>query len=194
VFETYGCREFMLIAAECECRQGLHLTAEHLWVEILDDAGNPAPAGEEGNVVVTDLFNYGMPFIRYATGDRAVASPEPCRCGRGLPLLSKIVGRQLDVIRTPDGRLIPGEFFPHLIKDFPAVRRFQVVQEEPDRAVLRVVADGMAPEAHRKLYDTVRQRLGPAMRFDIEPVEQIPLTAAGKLQVVVSHVPQRKAG
>src|SRR2546423_8189267 len=69
VFETYGSREFMLIGAECDRHDGLHLTAEQLLVEVLEDDGSPTPQGEEGNVVVTDLYNYGMPFIRYATGD-----------------------------------------------------------------------------------------------------------------------------
>src|SRR5262249_23980294 len=139
VFETYGSREFMLIGAECDRHQGLHLTAEHLLVEILDDAGRPTPEGEEGNVVVTDLFNYGMPFIRYVTRDRAVAPRGACSCGGGLPLLAKVVGRQLDILSTPDGRRIPGEFFPHLLKDFPAIRRFQVVQAVPNRIQLRLV-------------------------------------------------------
>ena len=95
-----------------------------------------------GKMVITDLFNYGMPFIRYATGDRAVAGFTSCECGRGLPLMRKIVGRQLDVIRTPDGRIIPGEFFPHLMKDFQTVCRFQVVQDRPGR----IVAEGHVPD------------------------------------------------
>ena len=76
VFETYGCREFMLIGAECEHHNGLHLTMENLHVELVDDAGAPVAPGVEGNVIVTDLTNLGMPFVRYATGDRAVASPD----------------------------------------------------------------------------------------------------------------------
>src|SRR5207253_1358560 len=119
VFETYGSREFMLIAAECDRHAGLHVTADNLVVEVLDDDGRPTPGGEEGNVVVTDLFNYGMPFIRHVIGDRAVAGWGTCPCGRGLPLLKKVTGRRLDILRTPDGRQIPGEFFPHLLKDFP---------------------------------------------------------------------------
>ena len=81
----------------------------------------PLPEGislktEEGNVVVTDLTNTGMPFVRYVNGDRAVAGWTDCTCGRGMPLLKKVVGRQLDMIDTPDGRSVPGEFFPHLLK------------------------------------------------------------------------------
>jgi phenylacetate-CoA ligase len=189
VFETYGSREVMLIGAECERREGLHLTMEHLLVEVLDDDGQPTPPGEEGHVVITDLFNYGMPFIRYLTGDRAVAGWGQCSCGRGLPLLRKVVGRQLDVLHTPEGRRVAGEFFPHLLKDFPAVRRFQVVQESPDLIRLRVVLkEGRWEPAQRRQVETaVRNVFGSSVRFELQQVEDIPLTAAGKLQVVVNR-------
>src|SRR5690606_31785328 len=72
VFETYGSREFMLIGAECPEHAGLHITAENLIVEVLGSDDRPVPAGEEGDVVITDLTNTGMPFIRYRNGDRAV--------------------------------------------------------------------------------------------------------------------------
>jgi phenylacetate-CoA ligase len=187
VFETYGSREVMLIGAECDRHEGLHLTAEHLLVEILDDEGHPTPEGQEGNVVITDLFNYGMPFIRYANGDRAVAGYAMCSCGRGLPLLRNLIGRRLDLLQSPDGRRIPGEFFPHLMKDFPAVRRFQVVQEKPDRIQLRLVLkDGWSPADQAILDQEIRKVIGPELALDIVPVADIPLTPAGKLRVVVN--------
>jgi phenylacetate-CoA ligase len=191
VFETYGSREFMLIGAECERHAGLHLTQENLRVEVLDDDGRPTATGAEGNVVITDLYNYGMPFVRYANGDRAIAGGEgACACGRGLALLKQVTGRRLDVLRTPDGRRIAGEFFPHLMKDYPAVARFQVVQERIDRLDVRVVfAFPMGPAERRHLEGRVREALGPAVRFKLMEVAEIPLTEAGKLRVVVSHVP-----
>lgn len=194
VFETYGSREFMLIGAECDRHNGMHLNMEHLFVEVLDATGRPTPAGQEGELVVTDLFNYGMPFVRYATGDRAVAGQDACSCGRGLPLLRKIAGRQLDMLRTPDGRLIPGEFFPHLIKDYRAIRRFQVVQERPDLVLLRLVADtDWNAETSRHLESLVRQTLGPMVRFEIQLVADIPLTAIGKHRVVINKIPVVRA-
>jgi phenylacetate-CoA ligase len=186
VFETYGSREFMLIGAECERHEGLHLTMENLLVEVLDNEGRPTIAGEEGNVVITDLYNYGMPFIRYANGDRAIAGWGTCSCGRGLPLLRSVVGRRLDVLETADGRLIPGEFFPHLVKDYPAIRRFQVVQLAPDHIELRaVVNEGWNEDSRRALASEVRKVVGPEVRFDLLPVADIPLTPAGKQQVVL---------
>jgi phenylacetate-CoA ligase len=193
VFETYGSREFMLIGAECDRHSGLHLTSEHLFVEVVDEDGRPTPAGQEGNVVITDLYNYGMPFIRYANGDRAIAGFEQCACGRGLPLLKKVVGRELDIIRTGAGRMIPGEFFPHLVKDFPAVRRFQVVQEEPDWVRFAMVAEGMNTADRLRLECLVRDALGPRVRVDFESVPDIPLSPAGKLQVVINRAAQRRA-
>jgi phenylacetate-coenzyme A ligase PaaK-like adenylate-forming protein len=188
VFETYGSREFMLIGAECDRHAGLHLTSEQLVVEVLDDAGAPAPPGVEGDVVITDLYNYGMPFVRYANGDRALAGAALCDCGRGLPLLRKVVGRRLDILTTPDGRRIPGEFFPHLVKEFPAVRRFQVVQDRPERITMKVVLGGPPGDAGLdRLTGEVRKVVGPSVGFSVEPVGDIPLTAAGKLLVVVNQ-------
>jgi phenylacetate-CoA ligase len=189
VFETYGSREFMLIGAECEHHTGLHLSLENLLVEILDDDGHPTPPGEEGNVVVTDLFNYGMPFVRYVSGDRAVAGFEMCPCGRGLPLLKKVVGRQLDVLETPDGRKVPGEFFPHLLKEFPAIRRFQIVQSQREAITLKLVVEGGFTLADRDLLlKEVHKCTGPAVRIDLDLVDDIPLTKAGKHRVVVHAV------
>jgi phenylacetate-coenzyme A ligase PaaK-like adenylate-forming protein len=189
VFETYGSREVMLIGAECEQHAGLHLTHENLVVEVLDDSGAPTPDGQEGNVVITDLTNYGMPFIRYVNGDRAIAGWRQCSCGRGLPLMRAVTGRQLDLIETPDGRCVAGEFFPHLIKDFPAVERFQVIQEALDRVEVRLVVGSVWSESDRRaLDDELRKVLGPAVHIDIRTVDNIPLTAAGKHRVVVRTI------
>jgi phenylacetate-CoA ligase len=193
VFETYGSREFMLIGAECERHAGLHLTAEHLVVEILDDSGLPTPDGVEGNVVITDLYNYGMPFVRYANGDRAIAGFGACPCGRGLPVLRQVVGRRLDTIVATDGRLIPGEFFPHMVKDFPGVRRFQVTQEEPARVRFALATRDMAEPDRARLEALVRGALGPGVCVDFEEVSDVPLTPSGKLQVVINRIPRERA-
>jgi phenylacetate-CoA ligase len=188
VFETYGSREFMLIGAECDRHRGLHLTAEHLQVEVLDDDGLPTPVGQEGNIVITDLYNYGMPFIRYANGDRAVGGFETCECGRGLPLLKKVVGRRLDMLHATGGRVLSGEFFPHLVKDFPEVRRFQVIQETSDRVRFTMVAPDLRADDRTRLQNLARTAMGPAVAIEFEQVDQIRQTPAGKLQVVINRV------
>ncbi|MES2304380.1 MAG: phenylacetate--CoA ligase family protein [Gemmatimonadota bacterium] len=188
VFETYGSREFMLIGAECDFHQGLHLTMEHLLVEILDDDGHPVHEGEVGNVTITDLTNHGMPFIRYANGDRAIAGGNACGCGRGLPLLREVTGRRLDVLTTPDGRSLPGEFFPHILKELASVRQFQVIQDDPAAVTVRLVAPEWRDSDEAWLRREVAATAGIALRLDLERVTDIPLTAAGKLQVVVNRL------
>ena len=186
VFETYGSREFMLMGAECERHSGLHLSMENLLLEVAGADGSRAVAGKEGDVVVTDLFNYAMPFIRYVNGDRAVAGFEMCACGRGLPLLSQVSGRKVDVLHTPDGRRVPGEFFPHLMKEYRGVRRFQVHQSSLERIELKLVVDDSFTAAERALlFGEILNCVGTEVEIDLKIVDDIPLTAAGKHRVVV---------
>ena len=188
-FNTYGCREFMLIAAECEKRHGLHVNADHLVVELHKPRHAP-PDTHTGEVVITDLFNYGMPFLRYANGDMATAATEACSCGRGLPLLSRVEGRVLDAIRTPSGHVLPGEFFPHMLKDVPGVQRFQLVQRQLDRLDLAIVRGADFDEASLAyIRREVAKVLGDSVELDCHFVDDIPLTPSGKLRVTVSELP-----
>lgn len=180
-YNTYGCREVMLIASECEHRHGLHINADHLVVELHGAAAGP------GEVLLTDLSNEGMPLLRYANGDMATAGGDTCACGRGLPLLSRVDGRVLDAIRTPDGRLLPGEFFPHMLKDVPGLKRFQLVQRELDRLELSLVCgeafdDASLAYIRREVAKVAGDRVGLECRI----VDDIPLTPSGKLRVTVS--------
>ncbi|WP_233842626.1 phenylacetate--CoA ligase family protein [Dyella sp. 2HG41-7] len=187
-FNTYGCREFMLIAAECEQRHGLHINSDHLVVELCTPHG-AARDGQTGDVVITDLFNYGMPFIRYANGDLATASSEQCPCGRGLPLLTRVEGRTLDAIRTPSGHVLPGEFFPHMLKDVPGLQRFQLVQRRLDRLDLSIVRGAGFDEASLEyIYREVDKVLGDSVELHCHFVDDIPLTRSGKLRVTVSEL------
>ena len=189
-YNTYGCREFMLVACEAEDREGLLVNADHLVVELLDptraDNGN-----ETGELAITDLYNLGMPFIRYVNGDIASRNgPWDAAGRRGLPRLGRIDGRRLDAIRTPDGRVLPGEFFPHMLKDVAGVRRFQVVQDSLERFTLRIVPGpgfGDAQEAYVRR--EVSKVLGDDASLDLQRVDDIPLTASGKFRVTVSRLP-----
>jgi len=189
-YNTYGCREFMLIACEDEDRDGLLVNADHLVVELVEATKGP-DGTETGELAITDLHNWGMPFIRYVNGDVASRRhPWHAAGARGLPRLERIDGRRLDAIRTTDGRVLPGEFFPHMLKDVPGVRRFQVVQETLDRFTLKVVP---GPEFGAAQEDYVRREVGKVLGEDagleLERVDDIPLTASGKFRVTVSRLP-----
>lgn len=187
-FNTYGCREFMLIAAECEQRHGLHVNSDHLVVELrLPDGA--ASGCTTGDVIVTDLFNYGMPFVRYANGDMATASTQRCACGRGLPLLARVEGRILDAIRTPGGHVLPGEFFPHMLKDVPGVQRFQLVQRRLDHLDLSIVRGAGFDDASLEyIHREVDKVLGDSVQLHCHFVDEIPLTSSGKRRVTVSEL------
>jgi phenylacetate-CoA ligase len=188
-YNTYGCREFMLIAAECEKRCGLHVNTDHLVVELRKPAAASADT-QTGEVVITDLFNYGMPFVRYVNGDMATASSTRCECGRGLPLLSRVDGRVLDAIRTPAGHILPGEFFPHMLKDVPGLERFQVVQRRLDQLDLAMVRGaGFDASSLAYIRREVAKVLGDSLELHCRFVDDIPLTPSGKLRVTVSELP-----
>jgi phenylacetate-CoA ligase len=186
-FNTYGCREFMLIASECEHRDGLHVNADHLVVETLVE-GHPVTQGS-GEVAITDLFNRGMPFIRYVNGDMATHASHRCACGRGLPMLASVDGRKLDAIRTPAGHVLPGEFFPHMLKDVPGLQRFQLVQRRLDRLDLSIVrGDGFDDASLSYIRREVGKVIGDSAELHCHFVDDIPLTRSGKLRVTVSEL------
>jgi phenylacetate-CoA ligase len=190
VFNTYGCREFMLIAAECSQHKGLHLSADHLIVETVDRAGR-AVHGDCGAVCVTDLHNYAMPFVRYLNGDQATFSSETCACGRSLPLLSSVDGRLLDVIVTPRGGRVPGEFFVYLMLDFPDVRRYQVVQHARDEVEIRIVRGTPLTDAERQRLTTkIAETMGNGVTVRIAEMDDIPPSPSGKRRVTISNINQ----
>jgi phenylacetate-CoA ligase len=190
LFETYGSREFMLIAAECEAHAGMHVSMENLIVELLVQEAEEwrlARPGETGQVVVTDLHNYGMPFIRYVSGDLAVATePGRCACGRALDRLARIDGRTNDTMRDAEGRSIDAVFLNVMFSVLGGkVRQFQAVQHPDSSVDLKIV-----PEANfdRAMLSTIEQNCAKVLRgvrVGIELVDAIPVGKNGKLRVVV---------
>jgi phenylacetate-CoA ligase len=189
VFNTYGSREFMLIGSECEEHTGLHVNVENIVAEIVHD-GKLMKEGGPGELVITDLHNYGMPFIRYKIGDIGVPSEiETCPCGRGLPLIKDVEGRLLDMIVTSDGRMVPGEFFPHLAKEFSEIERFQVIQDDLETLVIKIVENReFKGESLERFKREIAGVVGDGVRCEIEVVDQIPVTATGKSRVTISNV------
>ncbi len=192
VFDKYGAREFSGIAYECEAHAGHHVVAEGYVVELLK-GGEPAAPGEVGEVVVTDLNNYCLPFIRYRLGDLAVAAGDDvvCPCGRTLPLIGDIEGRVQSIIQGTDGRYLPGTFFAHYLKDFDhAIRRYQILQERPSHVVFRVVKGGrFSTDVLEEILSTFRRFLGEDMHIDVEFVDEVGTVATGKRVATLSKLP-----
>jgi phenylacetate-CoA ligase len=191
VFDKYGSREFSGIAYECEAHDGHHVVSEAYIVEVLKD-GRPAAPGEVGEVVITDLNNYCMPFVRYRIGDLAEAGDPHalCRCGRGAPRIGAIQGRVQSIILGTDGRYLPGTFFAHYLKEFDyAIQRFQVVQVEPGAITFKIVKGGrFSQDVLDEVVATFRAHLGARMRVDVEFVDHLALVRTGKHVASVSKL------
>jgi phenylacetate-CoA ligase len=190
VFETYGCREVMLIGSECEAHDGLHLSSENLIVEVIVRDGwgeRPAEPGESGEVVLTDLHNFGMPFIRYANGDLAVQGPRAaCVCGRSLPRIASVDGRSAETLRDARGNRVGGLVF-NLIFSVLAqtVKQFQAVQHQDGTITLKLVPTAKYDATARGHIEKNLEKYLPGTRVEIITVDDIPPSKSGKRQVVI---------
>ncbi|MBL8626319.1 MAG: phenylacetate--CoA ligase family protein [Myxococcales bacterium] len=190
VVDTYSAQEVGYVALQCPDHAHYHVAAERLRVEILDDDGRPCPPGATGRVVVTDLHNLATPVIRYDLGDLATVGP-PCPCGRGLPVLTRIVGRRRGLLRYPDGRAA-WPVFTVACRQAARYRELQLVQDDVDRLRLRVVADPPLTAAdHGALTAALHRALGHPFAVTIEAVPTLGRGPAGKLEEFVSHVAPR---
>jgi phenylacetate-CoA ligase len=188
VFNRYGSREVGQIASECEMRNGLHVSADRMLVEVVDSGGRPCAPGEVGQILITDLDNYGMPLIRYDIGDRAVpAENQKCSCGRGLPLLQKVEGRTMEIVRTPDGRQIGGTFWTLLLRSRPAFHQFQVVQEVLEGVVIKYVKGADFDASSLNYFAAkIREYCGDDFNVVFSETDSIDLTASGKQRLILS--------
>src|ERR1043166_5222471 len=137
VYNLYGSREVSIVASELPGRTGIWIAPWSNFVEIVDDAGRPVPAGTEGDIVVTCLTNYAMPLLRYRIGDRGALMPE-MPGERGVQVLRQVSGRNVDVFRRRDQTLVDGEYFTHLLYFRSWVSKFQVVQKSHEHIVFKL--------------------------------------------------------
>ena len=171
----------------------MHLSEENLLLEVVQN-GQPLGPGESGDVVVTDLHNYGMPMIRYVNGDVAImASSEPCSCGRGLSRIERVDGRRADTMIDREGNVVPGIVFHVLFSDArqEIVSQFQAVQTEDGAVRLKVVR---GRDFTQDAFDSVARRFEGYLRglpFSVEFHDSIPPHKTGKLRTIVV---ERKAG
>ena len=191
VTNRYGCEEVSLIASECELHEGLHINSDSVYAEPNPSTPSPLRGGvREGSFLVTDLSNRAMPLIRYQNGDVVVGSGRACRCGRGLPMIERIEGREADYVLTPSGRLISGisltENFALLITGAAQV---QIVQDAIDHLVIRLVPDDEFGDAsYRQIAKLVDETFGESVRYEVDLVDAIPQEPTGKYRFCISKV------
>ena len=189
IVDTYSCSEAGVIALQCPQHEHYHVQSENLVVELLRPDGSVCREGEVGEVVLTTLHNFAMPLIRYRIGDYAEAGG-PCPCGRGLPVLRRILGRQRNMARLPDGRTLWPSFPAAVWRSVVPVEQFQLVQREPDRIEARYVMQReMTPGEATRLADLLREKLGYPFRIDPLRVDRIERPAAHKFEDFICALP-----
>ena len=194
--DAYTAREVGYVALQCPEHEVYHIQSESALVELLDDSGAPCRPGDIGRVVVTPLHNFAMPLIRYDIGDRAEAGA-PCGCGRGLPVVKRILGREQNMLVMPNGEeywpLLSSEDLRQLMSIAP-VRRYQLVQKNPSSLELKVETE--KPLDARQidgLKAWVGKKFDPALEVSVSRVESLDPDASGKFFDVISERPKRSS-
>jgi phenylacetate-CoA ligase len=188
VMDYYASFEAGTIAWECRACGGYHLSSDTVIVETLAD-GKPVPPGQAGEVVITNLHAYVMPFIRYRQEDEAVLSTRRPVCGRGLPLLERIQGRADDCIILSDGRKIPSQPFYYSIEPVRGVQRWKVVQEDLRTLRIDIEPGPEFNEDSRRLIErNLRKVIGEEMRVEFSIVPSIQIHPSQKYRQVSSRM------
>lgn len=189
VFNLYCTREHGCIGFECAKHDGFHLDIGSVHLEITSD-GRPAKRGEPGEIVITDLLNYGMPFIRNKIGDRGSLSTKPCECGCQLPLLSRLDGRVTDMLYRPDGSKVAGVMLVDMFLDMPAIKALQIVQERLNEVdMYLVVSYEYNQETQKRAIQEIREYMGDEIKINLKVVPEIPRNpVSGKFQEVVCKI------
>jgi phenylacetate-CoA ligase len=186
VADCYAGREFGTIAYECE--KGRVHVCETRFPEIIVK-GNAANPGEMGEVALTSLSQYTMPFIRYKNDDMAIMDPEPCPCGRGLPVFKEIVGRIMDFLVSTEGKYIHSGYLMLVFNTRPEVVRFQAYQRNKRHLDIQLVCKETVTAAWiDEVKAEIQSCFGKDILVTINIVDHIELTRAGKHRFVISDV------
>lgn len=182
LIDNYSCREVGTIASQCPDNTHYHICSENVLVEVLDEQGQPCKAGESGRVVVTALRNFAMPLIRYELSDHAEVG-EACRCGRGLPVLNRVMGRVRNMLKLPNGERRWARLGrPQIIKLAP-VKEYQFVQTELDTIEISLVTESHFTAEHEaKLSELFSSRLPYPYRLVYKYLDEIPRGPGGKIE------------
>lgn len=191
VHNKYGSRECADMACECAAG-GFHIYATGIHLEIVDDAGQPVPAGTTGRILVTLLQNRRFPIIRYEIGDIGALSNAQCECGSPLPLLEKVEGRISEIITAANGAYVSPVYIRHLIgvvHDSGGLEKFQFVQTDATTYTLAMqvdasISDEVFTNGTAGMRVDLEKVLGEGSKLAISRVANIPASESGKFLYV----------
>ena len=190
IYDLYGLSERTASAGQCS-NGNYHIYSEYGIIELLNNDEIITDSGEFGEIVSTGLNNYGMPLIRYKTEDGTKYREESCECGINLPLMDPVETKLDDMIITPDGNLLSPSVLTHPFKPMVNIEKSQIIQKTKYKLLLKIVKK---PEYSEKdsniLLTELHERVGSEMSIELEFVEDIPRTKAGKYRWIISKVKQ----
>ena len=186
--DLYSCEEVGYIALQCPEHEHYHVQSEAILVEVIDDQNNSCKPGEIGRVIVTSLHNFAMPIIRYDIGDY-VEVGSPCDCGRGLPVIKRILGRQQNRVRGLDGVRYWPELLPEIWQSFDEIDELRLIQDRIDHIEINVLSKGsLGDEGEAELGRRVMQALDQDFKFTIAYDRERQRPPSGKYQRFVCLV------
>ncbi len=176
--DVFGLVELSNFAWQCERREGFHISADSHLVEIA------APPAEPGPIIVTDLGMWTMPIIRYDTGDMAEWDPQPCPCGRTLPVLKHIYGRAIDSVLLPDGKRLFWPFFHEVLGAYDQINQWRLLQEDQRHIRLQLALPGDPDGLVARIESQIRRALPEEVQLVIERVDAIPIRPEEKTRMI----------
>jgi phenylacetate-CoA ligase len=185
VYDIYGTSETKEIAWQCPDGE-MHVNADVVHLEAVDEAGRSLPPNLEGDLVATVLVNRAMPLLRYRTGDRGVLRPGRCSCGCPMPLLGVVTGRTADILVMRDGQRISPYALTSAIERIPGVVRYQVSQLDQTRVRVRAIVDAVADRTAviAQVQSALRYNVARFLDVDVEFVDRLPTGPRAKFRVV----------
>lgn len=184
----FGSRDIGFTAHETPQGQML-LMSESIILEVLDPDGHPVAPGQIGEAAMTGLCSQAQPFIRYRTGDMVRCADEACKEGRGLHVISEVIGRATDFIIHPDGTVMHALAVIYVLRATEGIGEFKFIQHTVDRVEILVVPNQRwQPDFSNKIIQGIQARLSTDVRVEVRLVDDIPPEASGKHRYVVSHV------
>ncbi len=188
VTDVYSSQELGYIALQCPEHDHYHVQAESILLEILNEDGTPSAPGETGRIVATTLLNFGAPLIRYAIGDYAEAG-DPCPCGRGLPVMKQILGRQRNMLVLPDGRKHWPSFPIKTWQQGIPIKQFQFIQKSCEHIKLRLVVEQpLTPDQEQQITKALQHQFTYPFKITFDYVDEIPRSKGGKFEDFMSEI------
>ncbi len=191
VSDCYGLGEGLQVACQCEMNDSLHIAEHHVIVEIMDSSYQRSCNDNEiGKVIVTRLMPGPMPLLRYDTGDIASFIPGVCDCGRSLRMLTRIQGRDTDIIRSPKGDRLIVHFFTQIFEMIPEIKQFQVRQSHLEAIdILYIPDNGFGEELLKRIQEQIHDNCKYKFKINFKKVDDIPLEKSNKRRFVISSFP-----